>query len=288
MRATDVAGNTDASPAQFTWTVDTTPPNTSIGSTPNDPTNATGATFTFSSTQGGSTFECELDGGGFSSCTSPKSYSGLADGSHTFDVRATDQAGNTDASPAQFTWTVDTRGSGHDHRRRPARSRHEPEPVLRVLRDRGRLDLRVRARRRRLHVSCSSPKSYSGLADGSHTFDVRATDQAGNTDSTPASYTWAVNAGAPSVSISAPSGFVNLADADPYTVTATSPDGDVSGVEFFACTDASNDCSTGTWVVPRHRRDGALHRLLVAPRPTGTRRSAQSPRTSARTPARTS
>src|SRR4029078_7325329 len=47
-------------------------------------------------------------GGGFSSCSTPKSYSGLSEGSHTFKVRATDAAGNTDASPAQYTWAGDT------------------------------------------------------------------------------------------------------------------------------------------------------------------------------------
>src|SRR4029079_1917439 len=215
VRAPDIAGNTDVSPAQFTWTIDTTPPNTTIGSTPSDPTNATGASFTFSSTQGGSTFEGALDRGGLTSCTSPKSYSGLADGSHTFQVRATDQAGNTDASPAQFTWTVDTSAPDTtidlvppDPDARPSRSFEfsatEGGSTFECELDGGGF------------ASCTSPKGYSGLADGSHTFSVRATDQAGNTDSPPASYTWPVNAGAPSVSITAPSGFVNRADADPY------------------------------------------------------------------------
>ena len=49
----------------------------------------------------------------FGACTSPQPYSGLAAGSHTFQVRATDGAGNVDPSPASFTWTVDLTHPGH-------------------------------------------------------------------------------------------------------------------------------------------------------------------------------
>src|SRR4029077_9251697 len=52
--------------------------------------------------------KCSLDSAAFTACTSSQSYSGLGDGVHTFDVRATDNAGNTDASPAHFSWRVDT------------------------------------------------------------------------------------------------------------------------------------------------------------------------------------
>ena len=64
------------------------------------------ATFTFSSSEAGSTFECSLDGAAFQSCASPKDYTALSNGSHTFRVRAKDAAGNVDASPASSTWKV--------------------------------------------------------------------------------------------------------------------------------------------------------------------------------------
>ena len=89
-------------------TVDSTAPDTIITANPLDPFNSPAASFTFTSNEQNSTFECRIDNGSFSACTSPKAYDGLAYGSHTFDVRGTDPAGNTDATPATYTWTVDT------------------------------------------------------------------------------------------------------------------------------------------------------------------------------------
>jgi hypothetical protein len=63
----------------------------------------------FSSNDDAATFECKLDDGTFESCTSPKEYPGLVEGSsHTVEVRAVGTAGNTDPTPARRTWTVDT------------------------------------------------------------------------------------------------------------------------------------------------------------------------------------
>src|SRR5215218_1195620 len=87
---------------------DTTPPETTIDSGPSGTFTNSSASFTFSSSEAGSTFECSLDGASFASCTSPKSYTSLSDGSHTFQVRAKDAAGNVDSTPATRTWTVDT------------------------------------------------------------------------------------------------------------------------------------------------------------------------------------
>ncbi len=91
---------------------DTTAPDTLINSGPSGTVAVTEASFTFSANEAGSTFACRLDGASFAACSSPKSYSGLVDGAHTFEVRATDAAGNTDASPASRTWTISSATTG--------------------------------------------------------------------------------------------------------------------------------------------------------------------------------
>jgi hypothetical protein len=113
VRATDPAGNTDPSPASLTWTIvepepepDTTPPTTTIDSGPGAETASTSASFTFTADEDGASFECALDGQGYTGCTSPTAYTGLSLGTHMFSVRATDPAGNTDPSPASLTWTI--------------------------------------------------------------------------------------------------------------------------------------------------------------------------------------
>jgi hypothetical protein len=80
-------------------------PDTTITSGPSGSVSATTASFAFSSSEAGSTFECSLDGAPFGACTSPKDYPALANGEHTFRVRAIG-AGGTDPTPASRTWTV--------------------------------------------------------------------------------------------------------------------------------------------------------------------------------------
>jgi peptidoglycan/xylan/chitin deacetylase (PgdA/CDA1 family) len=191
VRAKDAVGNVDATPASRTWTVDTVAPSTSISDGPSGTVASTSASLQFSSADGTATFECQLDSGGWAACVSPKSYSGLGQGQHTFSVRAKDPAGNTDATPASHTWTVDTLAPGVSITSAPPATAEtasasfefsSPDPGATFE---CRLDAAAWG-------GCTSPTAYSGLADGSHTFDVRATDALGNVDATPASHTWTV------------------------------------------------------------------------------------------------
>jgi hypothetical protein len=100
------------------WTVDTQAPDTAISSGPASETTDRDADLTFADPHPTGTplhFECRLDGGPWSACTSGGTqYTTLAAGAHTADVRAIDAAGNTDASPATWNWTVLSVDADHD------------------------------------------------------------------------------------------------------------------------------------------------------------------------------
>ena len=89
---------------------DSTPPTTKLTSSEGY-NNTTSAQFWFTGDDNvtpapGLSFQCQLDGGAFSECASPQSYSNLAAGSHTFAVKAVDAAGNVAVSPESYTWTI--------------------------------------------------------------------------------------------------------------------------------------------------------------------------------------
>lgn len=81
-------------------------PNTVITKKPRRTTKARKATIAFKSTKGGSTFQCKVDKKGWKSCTSPLRLKRLKPGKHTVLVRAIDNAGHKDPTPAKVTWRI--------------------------------------------------------------------------------------------------------------------------------------------------------------------------------------
>ncbi|HEU4329214.1 MAG TPA: alpha-amylase family glycosyl hydrolase [Roseiflexaceae bacterium] len=206
VQATNASGAVSASSVGVT--ADETAPDTTLTSTPPAASTSTSASFSFSGSDdttpsGSLTFECSLDNGAFSVCASPQSYPSLADGQHTFRVRAKDAAGNIDATPASFAWTIDTASPDTTLTGQPVSP--TPSTVATFtftgtdastppgsLRFECKLDSGTFA-------PCTSPQHYAGLlARTNHTFQVRAIDPAGNTDPSPATYTWAIDGGVPS------------------------------------------------------------------------------------------
>ncbi|HEX2025878.1 MAG TPA: M4 family metallopeptidase [Actinomycetota bacterium] len=87
---------------------DADPPETTITGGPSGTIDDATPTFTFTSDEPGSTFQCRVDSAPLTSCVSPHTTATLADGAHTFEVQATDPALNTDPSPASASFTVAT------------------------------------------------------------------------------------------------------------------------------------------------------------------------------------
>jgi hypothetical protein len=85
---------------------DTFPPQTSITKGPKKKTKSKKATFAFSSSEPGSTFECSLDGAAFHACASPMTATVKELGRHNFLVRARDTHGNLDTTEASWSWKV--------------------------------------------------------------------------------------------------------------------------------------------------------------------------------------
>jgi hypothetical protein len=227
--STDGAGN--VSSISYTWSIDTIAPVATITSSPTNPSNSTSPMFKFSSSESGSTFTCQLDSGTAATCTSPKTYSGVADGSHTFKVTATDKAGNV-STAATYTWTVDTAPPSATVTSGPPAltnsktatftfTSNDPNATFKCTKDGGTA------------YACTSPKVYTSVADGPHTFTVTATDQAGNS-ATSATWSWTVDATKPSTTITSYPPNPSTQDTATFTFTASE-----SNVTFTCQLDAN-------------------------------------------------
>lgn len=108
LTVTDPHGASDSMSEEIVVEPDTTPPVVTITSAPDDPSDSPDATFTFTTSETGSGFDCELDGD-TRNCGDGQSgsvtYTGLAEGLHHFSVSVTDAAGNT--GTATHDWTID-------------------------------------------------------------------------------------------------------------------------------------------------------------------------------------
>jgi hypothetical protein len=96
-------GNIDGGDLTFTTSACAAPPTTTITGGPTNPSNVSSPQFTFTSSQPGSTFQCQLDGGAINVCSSPTTVQ-VGNGTHTFEVQAIGAGNNVDPVGASFTW----------------------------------------------------------------------------------------------------------------------------------------------------------------------------------------
>lgn len=145
-------------------------------------------TFTFASVPAAAavSFVCTIDARSASACTGSKTYTGLAQGAHTFRVHAVGQAGVRDATPATRSFSVDAVAPDTTIDSGPSGTIAVDAATYEFHGTAGetaslqcRLDDAAWA-------DCASPATFTGLAAGEHTVAFRAVDAVGNVDLTPA------------------------------------------------------------------------------------------------------
>ena len=209
-RCADRAGNDDPTTSSVVVKLDLTDPTTSLVTAPADVTQDTTAVLGYSGADelsGVVGFQCRLDDAAYAACADgQQTYGDLADGPHTFDVRAVDAAGNVDGSPASAGWLVDTLGPDTELESAPPPVTGSTSADFTYSADGGggsdvsgfECSLDGAA-----FDDCPDDGAdLDGLAGGSHEFRVRAVDEAGNADATPAVSTWQIDLTAPATTIS--------------------------------------------------------------------------------------
>ena len=179
--AIDPAGNTSATTSN-TFTVNSTAPTVTLGTVPAHLTNSSTATVNFTVDDPTATAWCSLDGGTAAICTSPMTYTGLADGAHTISVYAVSNSMLT-GSTVTTGFTVDTvapaltvtsspSGPVRSANASVAFSVNDPTATAWCSVDSGAATV------------CTSPVNFGSLAAGAHTISLYAVDPAGNVSST--------------------------------------------------------------------------------------------------------
>jgi uncharacterized repeat protein (TIGR01451 family) len=184
--ATDLANNTDASPATFAWTNGKVP-TTKI--TPKPPAFTNSTLFTFISSDPGATFECSVDLAPFSPCTSPAAYPGLLEGPHTFGVRSIDVA-NRAGKAATAKWTVDLTPPVVSIVKKPTDPTTSTNATFGLASNETKSTFECSLDGAGF-IPCKKSITYKFLVTGPHTFSTRATDRAGNT-SGPTGWSWTI------------------------------------------------------------------------------------------------
>jgi hypothetical protein len=200
VRGTDAVGNVEPDPQVRTFTVDTVDPATTITFAPAAISSETSPTVEFAADEEGVSFECRLTAGSAAGewlpCQSGDQLGAgdpLVDGEYTFEVRATDLAGNQEAAPQQASFTVDTVA--------PAATIAGPGAVIEgdaatftftADDPAATFECRLDSTDDTDWSPCGDSFTGESLNHGRHSFQVRATDRAGNVQQAPATYEFAV------------------------------------------------------------------------------------------------
>ena len=222
---------------------DTTAPDTTIGSGPGGPTNDATPAFGFTSTEAGSAFKCRVDAGTWAACTSPWTTAALADGGHSFSVRATRRGGQHGRLAGHAVVHGRHRGAAHDDHVTARRSAvGQRLGRLHGQRERRRVAVPPRQRRvERMLEPLPGVSARRGPAPGRRPLTA---DSAGNVESPGASAAWTVvlpltpaaaaaPAAGPTVTLTAPAADTTVGKTARFAAANAMSGRPISRVEFW-------------------------------------------------------
>jgi hypothetical protein len=221
---------------------------------PSGSTTSPDSQFEFTSSEAAPIYECRLDGGSFSLCTSPQNHPNLADGKHTFEVRLTNPGAFP--VPARRVWTVDTTPPAPFDLQQPGN-----EVVVTskpVLSWNQASDATTGLQRYEVlidgsHAQELDPAACGGgscsvevpdaLPDGAHTWQVRAVD---NVDLVRESTRTFTVADPPTTTLSVTPALALTGEAVTFSASATDPNGGIVRYEWDLDGDGTFEVDTGT------------------------------------------
>ena len=164
--------------------------------------------------------------------TSPRAFTGLTDGNHTFRIKAIDTNGK-ESAVSSYDWNIAVPVPTVSISANPtaiAASASANFSFSGTAFDGATIASYQCSVDSTTLAACVSPKSFTGLADGNHTFRIKAIDSAGR-ESLVSTYSWTTDTTAPVVTIgSYPSSLNNLSTVD-FGFSATDTGG--SGVASY-------------------------------------------------------
>ncbi len=227
IRATDYQNQ--QSSVSYAWSVgtgtpppppaDTTGPSTPAVSHDAGSASATGnvsVTFSASDTSGIRQYQCQLDGGVWESCQSPKAYGPLAEGRHTIRVKATDNAGNVSGEGGTSV-LVDRTAPSVSFTSTPAATTSSLSATFGFaatdVNGSGVAQVTCKSSEETAYVPCSNSRSVVMNSTGTKTMSVQAVDAAGNR--TVREYGWTIVAASATLPSASASTVVSGAAASP-------------------------------------------------------------------------
>ncbi len=239
--------NNRSQATSYQWTIDTTLPVLSIQSSPTSLNNLTATAISFSATDANSIsgYQCQINGGQYSSCASPLNLSDLSTAVQTVNIQAIDLAGNLSQATA-VTWTTDLLSPTTVIQTSPQSVNNSTTATVTFTGSDfggGAVSRFECSSDQNSYNTCTSPYQLSQLSVGVQQIYIRAVDTAGNVGNA-VSASWIIDQTNPIVSIQTT--IASLTNSSSQSISFSGSDTGGGSIDRYECAMDAEAFSTCT------------------------------------------